>query len=72
MAACNPETTTIIVAHSTLFDLEMEEEFKVFLTKKEITADEYKGGSLEVKAKLVEAFALEKSKAQGKLSVQAI
>eukprot|EP01036_Dinobryon_divergens_P033877 gene33877-43765_t len=46
----------------------MEEEFKVFLTKKEITADEYKGGSLEVKAKLVEAFALEKSKAQGKLS----
>eukprot|EP01039_Chlorochromonas_danica_P012471 gene12471-14272_t len=38
----------------------MDEEFKTFLAKKEITVDEYKGGSLEAKAKLVETF--EKSK----------
>jgi len=44
----------------------MEEGFKTFLAKKEITVDEYKGGSLEAKAKLVEAF--EKSKPKGKLS----
>ena len=41
----------------------MEEEFKLFLTGKEITIDEYKGGSFEAKSKLVEAF--EKSKIQG-------
>jgi len=41
----------------------MEEEFKTFLAKKEITVDEYIGGSLEAKAKLVEAF--EKSKPKG-------
>ena len=41
----------------------MEEEFKLFLTRKEITVDEYKGGSLEAKSKLVEAF--EKTKVQG-------
>ena len=47
-------------------NFEMEEGFKTFLAKKEITVDEYKGGSLEAKAKLVEAF--EKSKPKGKLS----
>lgn len=45
----------------------MEEEFKTFLAKKGISVDEYKGGSLEAKAKLVETF--EKSKPQGKLSI---
>jgi hypothetical protein len=37
----------------------MEEEFKVFLTKKEITVDEYRGDSFEANVKLVEAFALQ-------------
>jgi hypothetical protein len=45
----------------------MEEEFKNVLAKKEITVDEYKGGSLEAKAKLVEAF--EESKPKGSYSV---
>jgi hypothetical protein len=48
----------------------MDEEFKVFLTKGDITVDEYKRGSLEAKTKLLEIF--EKSKAQGKLSVQSL
>jgi hypothetical protein len=41
----------------------MDEEFKIFLNRKEISVDEYKGGSLEAKSKLVEAF--QKSKSQG-------
>ena len=44
----------------------MKEEFKTFLlTEWEITEEEYRGGSFEAKAKLVEAF--EKSKSQGEL-----
>ena len=46
-----------------LGNFKMDEEFKTFLNKREISVDEYKGGSLEAKAKLVEAF--EKSKSQG-------
>ena len=49
-----------------LGEIEMEEEFKTFLTKKEISVDEYKGLTGELKVRLVEAF--EKSKPQSKLS----
>jgi hypothetical protein len=41
----------------------MDQDFKAFLSQKGITEDEYKGGSLDARAKLVETF--EKSK-QGK------
>ena len=47
-------------------NFEMEKEYKSFLAKKGITVDDYKVGSLEAKAILVEAF--EKSKPTGKLS----
>jgi hypothetical protein len=41
----------------------MREELKAYLAENNISEEEYNGGSLEAKAKLVEA--LEKSKSQG-------
>jgi hypothetical protein len=41
----------------------MKEELKAYLAEYNISEEEYNGGSLEIRAKLVEAF--EKSKSHG-------
>ena len=48
----------------------MREELKAYLAENNISEEEYNGGSLEAKAKLVEAF--EKSKSQGELFVHCV
>ncbi len=45
----------------------MEKEFNNFLAKRGILDEEYKSASIDIKAKLVEAF--ENSKPKGKLSL---
>jgi hypothetical protein len=48
----------------------MKEDFKIFLTDRDINEEDYKNAPMEAKAKLVEAF--ENSRPKGKLSLSLI